>query len=142
MSAQLYYISNVKGIAGSSVGMGPIFHIRSMQFACNYFRNYVAVKKRKFWADVSKFNDRWIHLVLNYIGPNMGDGIQAFQDGAFISRHQSGADGDHHVGDGQMVIGRRYPNRSQDYSHVQVDELIFFNEALSNEEVGQLYSMY
>ena len=80
--------------------------------------------------------------MLNYIGPNMGDGIQAFQDGAFISRHQSGAEGNHPVGDGQMVIGRRYPNRSQDYSHVEVDELIFFNQTLSNEEVRDLYNMY
>ena len=80
--------------------------------------------------------------MLNFIGPNSGEGIQAFSNGAFISQHQSGAEGDHPDSDGQMVIGRRYPNRSIDYAHVEVDELIFFNEALSNEEVRELYNMY
>ena len=109
---------------------------------CDIFRNYVSVKKRKFWADVPKFNDRWIHLVLNFIGPNSGEGIQAFSDGILRERHQSGAEGTHTVSDGQMVIGRRYPNRSQDYAHVEVDELIFFNQALSAEEVRDLYNLY
>ena len=80
--------------------------------------------------------------MLNYIGPNIGEGIRAFSDGALRGSHQSGAGGNHSVSDGQMVIGRRYPNRHRDYAHVEVDELIFFNEALSNEEVGQLYDMY
>ena len=45
-------------------------------------------------------------------------------------------------GDGQVVVGRRYVSRSQDYAHVELDELIFFNQVLSNEEVGQLYDIY
>ena len=36
----------------------------------------------------------------------------------------------------------RYINKNQDYAHVEGDELIFFNQALSPEEVSQLYNMY
>ena len=32
--------------------------------------------------------------------------------------------------------------RSQNYAHVEMDELNFFNEALLNEEVRELYNMY
>ena len=80
--------------------------------------------------------------MLNYIGPNIGEGIQAFKDGAFKERHPSGAEGNHPVSNGQKVVGRRYPDRSQNYAHVEVDELVFFNKALSNEEVRELYNMY
>ena len=97
---------------------------------------------RKFWADVPKINAQWIHLVLNIIGPDIGEGIQAFREGTRRSVHQSGASGTHPVGDGRVVVGRRYVYRSQDYAHVEVDELIFFNQALLNDDVSDLYNMY
>ena len=102
----------------------------------------MAVKTRKFWLGVPKVNDQWIHLVLNFIGLNSGEGIQAFRDGALHSNNQIGASGTNTAGDGRVVVGRRYVSRSRDYAQVELDELIFFNEALSNEEVRELYSMY
>ena len=80
--------------------------------------------------------------MLNFIGPNSGEGIQAFRDGALISRHQSGSDGDQTIGDGRVVVGRKYPNTNKNYAHVEMDELIFFNQALLEEEVMELYNMY
>ena len=80
--------------------------------------------------------------MLNFIGPNSGEGIQAFRDGALISRHQSGSDGDQIVGDGRVVVGKKYANTNNYYVHVEMDELIFFNRALLEEEVRELYSMY
>ena len=82
--------------------------------------------------------DQWIHLVLNFIDPNSGEGIQAFKDGALLSRHQSGSDGDQTIGDGRVVVGRKYPNANNYYAHVEMDELIFFNKALLEEEVREL----
>ena len=80
--------------------------------------------------------------MLNFIGPNSGEGIQAFRDGALISRYQSGWPGDQTIGDGRVVIGRKYADTNNYYSHVEMDELIFFNEALLEEEVSELYNMY
>ena len=103
----------------------------------------MAVENRKFFVNaIPNVSNQWIHLVLNFIGPNSGEGIQAFKDGAFIGQHQSGADGTHTVGDSRVIVGRKHANVNKFYAHVEVDELIFFNEALSNEEVGQLYNMY
>ena len=72
----------------------------------------------------------------------MERGIQAFRDGTRRQVSQSGASGTHPVGDGRVVVGRRYTNRNQDYAHVEVDELIFFNQALTEDDVSDLYNMY
>ena len=79
---------------------------------------------------------------MNFIGPNIGQGLQAFRDKTLREGQSSGSDGDESTGTGQVVIGRRPINSNRDYGHVEVDELIFFNQALSTEEVGQLYNMY
>ena len=102
----------------------------------------MAVKIRSFWGGVPKTNDQWIHLVLNFIGPNGGEGIQSFKDGTVRDSHQQGRSGTHTAGDGRVVVGRRYVSTSYGYSKVEVDELIFFNEALLEEEVSDLYNMY
>ena len=80
--------------------------------------------------------------MLNFIGPNIGEGVEAFSDGAFQDDQTGGSDGYDTEGTGQVVIGRRYINSNRDYAHVEVDELIFFNHALSDEEVEELYNMY
>ena len=79
---------------------------------------------------------------MNFVGPNTGQGVQAFRDGALRESESTGADGDATTGDGRVVVGRKCINRNQDYAHAEVDELIFFNQALSTKEVSQLYNMY
>ena len=83
-----------------------------------------------------------IHLVLNFLGRNIGEGIQAFRDGTLRQASSGGASNDATTGFGQVVVGRRYVNSNQDYAHVEVDELIFFNQALTEDDVSDLYSMY
>ena len=41
-------------------------------------------------------------------------------------------------GDGRIVIGRRYSGLDEAYSSVQVDELLFFNQTLTEEEIIML----
>ena len=102
----------------------------------------MAVEDRKFSAKVPKVMNQWIHLVLNFIGPDSGEGIQAFKDGALISSNQNGANASQTVGPGKVVIGRKYVNVDGYYSQVEVDELIFFNKALTEQEVMELYNLY
>ena len=80
--------------------------------------------------------------MLNFIGPNEGEGVEAFKDGLLRSRYQYGHSNTYTDGVGRVVVGRRYVTRSQDYAHVEVDELIFFNKALLAEEVRDLYNLY
>ena len=80
--------------------------------------------------------------MLNFIGPNVGEGIEAFKDGVLRARHRSGHSSTYTDGDGRVVVGRRYVSSSQNYAHVEVDEFIFFNQALLEEEVRELYNIY
>ena len=100
------------------------------------------MKKKWYWPNAPKNKDKWLHLVLNYIGPDMGQGVEAFRDGTLRQASSGGSVSDETMGTGQVVVGRRYINKNEDYSHAEVDELIFFNQALSITEVGQLYNMY
>ena len=42
------------------------------------------------------------------------------------------------AGDGRIVVGRYYTTDNQYYASVQVDELIFFNEILTQQEISAL----
>ena len=41
-------------------------------------------------------------------------------------------------GDGRIVIGRQLTRGDRDYASVEVDELLFFNEALSEDQIMML----
>ena len=42
------------------------------------------------------------------------------------------------AGDGRIVVGRYRTNRNDHYGNVQVDELIFFSESLSQDDITML----
>ena len=43
-------------------------------------------------------------------------------------------------GYGRIVVGRQYTNRDERYASVQVDELIYFNAALTSDDVQSIYN--
>ena len=83
----------------------------------------------------------WTHVVLNYIGPNTGEGIRIYHDGvrtgSIISK-----DARTFItsGDGWVLVGRYY-NGGYNYAGVDVDELLFFNKTLSDEEIMGIMNM-
>ena len=79
---------------------------------------------------------------MNYIGPNDGQGIQIYQDG-ILARNQTVKIGNHfQPGDGRVVVGRKETNQDRDYSSIEMDELLFFNNNLTAEEVRMIYDKY
>ena len=76
----------------------------------------------------------WTHIVLNYIGPNNGDGIK-FYNGAEVMSATTRSHNSFPAGDGRVVIGRYFTNQDMEYSSVQIDELIYFNNSLTNGEI-------
>ena len=83
----------------------------------------------------------WFHLVVNYIGPEEGGGIRVYYDGVLVG---SDTRKDVHTiseGNGQIAIGRFYNNNNKwrDGS-VVVDDLILFNQALTDDEIQRLSS--
>ena len=72
-------------------------------------------------------------------GPSTG--ITVYRDG-----QAQGTDAFHSssfsVGNGQLVIGRRFVDANHNYVSVEMDELIFWNRILSQQEVQELYTQY
>ena len=82
----------------------------------------------------------WFHVVMNYIGPNDGEGIKLFLDGTEVAsdRNLYKYSEPGSAGDGRIVLGRPFTNKDQNYTSVQVDEITYFNSSLSNGEIQLL----
>ena len=75
----------------------------------------------------------WFHTVLNFIGP--ADGIRAYHDGVEVGRDTNIHGNPKHNGDRRIVIGRYFVKSTTSYSSVQVDELLFFDQMLTDDEI-------
>ena len=83
-------------------------------------------------------SNEWIHIVLNYIGPN--DGIRIYHDGRNVVNitELSTRPGGPYTGNENIVLGRIYNEKDAWYLGVQVDELYFFNRTVTEAEIRML----
>ena len=84
----------------------------------------------------------WFHIVGNYIGPNDDEGFKIYYDGTEVASDTTKSLVSRSPGDGRIVVGRQYTDRDQDnsYASLEVDELIFFNAALTSDHVQSIYN--
>ena len=75
---------------------------------------------------------QWTHIVLNYFGPNDGQGIQVYFNGVEVGQDTSKASKSFSTGDGRVVLGRRKTDSDKSYASADVDEVLFFNTKLNN----------
>ena len=80
----------------------------------------------------------WTHVVINYIGPENGQGIRIYYDGEQADSDTTRTADSKLPGDGRIVIGRYHTDWDDRYASVQLDELIFFNMKLSESEITVL----
>ena len=78
--------------------------------------------------------------MLNYIGPEDGEGIRIYIDGqpAGSSSSYDPLEPMAPSGDGRVIVGRYYTDDDSFYATVDVDELLFFNEALTDDQVTKI----
>ena len=77
---------------------------------------------------------------MNYIGPSDGEGVSIYYDGAEVASGTTKSATPKPAGDGRIVVGRAYTNRDYGYASVEVDELIYFNDSLTSDEVQSFYN--
>ena len=82
----------------------------------------------------------WTHVVLNYFGTGDDEGISGYYDGREVARDTKESTKDYSAGDGRIVVGRLYTNSDEKYASVMVDELMFFNQSLSDVEIEMIYN--
>ena len=95
----------------------------------------VRLSDGRFYGEADKLGD-WFHVVLNFIGPS--DGIRIYHEGVKVITDISTNAGNYTQGDRRIVIGRRFSGSDDRYASVQIDELLFFNEALTETEIIML----
>ena len=76
----------------------------------------------------------WTHLVHNFIGPNNGQGIRTYVDGVYAASDTTKTP----PADGRVCAGN---SAIEKYTSVDVDELLFFNHKLSDQQVEQIKNM-
>ena len=83
----------------------------------------------------------WTHVVLNYLGPGAGEGIRVYYDGTLTGNDDTERLMTFPAGVGKVALGRLYTDRNGNYPGVDVDELMFFNESLSVQQIMILKDM-
>ena len=112
--------------------------VRKYESVLSRFRFYVVLSDRQFEADYHQPATGWIHLVLNYIGPDAEP--EMFINGKLVDSDLTKYTRSKPAGDGRIVAGRGYTDVSEQYASAQVDEMIFSNRALKPSEVETLFS--
>ena len=80
--------------------------------------------------------------MFNYISSYIGDRVIIYHDGAEVGvGTQKTPFGRNGGGAGVVVIGRNIVQLEQAFASVMMDELLFFNRYLNQEEVQILYNM-
>ena len=80
----------------------------------------------------------WTHVVLNYFRSN-DEGLSLFYDGIEMTRGSSDPHFTNVTHNNRIVVGRRYTDFDLSYASIQIDELRFFNQNLTLEEISLLY---
>ena len=80
--------------------------------------------------------------MLNYIGPNDGEGIRIYYNGVEVASDTDKNGGPNSAGDSSIVIGRHNTNFDHMYyASMQIDELLFFNRALTAAKISTLATL-
>ena len=89
----------------------------------------------RFATAIEEEHTNWTHVILNYLGPEEGMGTRTYLDGRYSAADSSIGGEANPIGDSRLVIGRRFTTRDNDYASAEVDEVLLFNAALTEQEI-------
>ena len=85
--------------------------------------------------------DVWTHVVVNYIGPDNGQGIQIYYDGQIRDSNEAKQTSMFETGNGFIAVGKRLHDKQEGYASLEIDELALFNTTLSDDVIMQLFDL-
>ena len=78
----------------------------------------------------------WTHVAMNYIGPEDGLGMRVYYDGTLTGNITTKDSYTYPAGEGRIFIGRYFVDIDQfGYGSFDMDELLFFNETINEQEI-------
>ena len=83
---------------------------------------------------------KWVHIVWNFLGPNNNEGYSIYRDGKLIRFFHPHTDTSYKSAprDGKIVLGRLWTDIDFNPSSFQLDELLFYNQVLTEAEIDML----
>ena len=102
-----------------------------------YFSYRVLVQDGRFVTHVPVSN-HWVHSVINYIGPNAGEGFRLYLDGINVKNETRKRSSTSISNNGTIVTGRLFTDFDEFYASFQMDELLFYNRTLTEPEIIML----
>lgn len=85
--------------------------------------------------------DDWLHGVFMFRGPDNGTSL--YINGNLVGSESVGWDDrTFPESSGEVVMGRVTTQVDMQYAHVTVDELYFWTESLTTDQVGEVYNWY
>ena len=104
----------------------------------NCLRYEIDLLDGKFLASANKY-DHWHHVVLSFVkGREDKDEIQIYNNAEKVATDKTKVAGTKSKGNGRIVIGRHFSGSDGKYASVEMDELLFFNQALTEKEITLL----
>ena len=80
----------------------------------------------------------WIHVAMNFLGPNSGQGLEAYYDGVLMGTDTTKSNYFPNNGDGRLAAGKTFIEQDQDYAGFDLDELLLFNSKLTTQQITDL----
>ena len=91
-----------------------------------------------FLQEVPVVSGDWHQVVLVFHGLNNGEGITVYNNGTQMAMQSMKTEEALQMGDGRVIIGRLYTELNGAYCSVEVDDLMLWNEALTQQDVAKL----
>ena len=104
-----------------------------------HFRYQVNLWDKYFWAQTLSPKNQWIHVVLNYIGPEDGQGMRIYLDGILARNVTTKLSGGTRNSDGRLRLGSQYTSGLNAID--DIDELLFFNNILTDDQIMKVKNM-
>ena len=99
------------------------------------FRFLATLNGGYFSTSYSADYNTWIHVGYVFRGPSNGQGIRVYKDGIYENAGSQKASWSTGTPSGVLKIGRLFEGSDAKYSRAQVDELMFWNRQLSEDEI-------
>ena len=107
----------------------------------NDFRTLIYVSDGGFFHCGTKPSNDWFHVVINYFGPNNGQGFKTYFDGNLRITDYTKWQHNTSPSNGKIVIGKFFADIDHYYTSMDLDELLFFNHTLTTQEINSLYNI-
>ena len=126
---------NTKGV---TFLLTMVYYEYLIRIVLNHFRYSVLVPGADHSAQFNCNLNEWSHSVINFIGPNIGQGYILYIDGMMHRRSGYSQFTPGVINNGRIAIGRQFieNNKFLAYAEFAVDELLFFNRTLTDTEIS------